>query len=90
MRLHNRLAAIRSEHGMTHETLAARLGVSPYTVNHIERGDFSPTLELALRISSTFGVGPETIFSLSPFEKGAMSGVPAHMPGSMASFGPAE
>ena len=39
------------------------------TVGYLERGEFSPSLHLALRISDYFQVPVEVVFSLSPFPR---------------------
>lgn len=43
-------------------------GVHPQTIGYIERRQFNPTIELALRLSSALGVGLDSIFSAEPFE----------------------
>ncbi len=66
-RIHNRLALLRTERGMSRQELAAALGVNYQTIGYLERGDYSPSLELALRISELFGLPIEAIFSRRPF-----------------------
>jgi putative transcriptional regulator len=66
-RLHNRLAVLRAERGMSRQELAAALAVNYQTVGYLERGDYSPSLELALRISELFGLPIQAIFSRRPF-----------------------
>jgi len=39
------------------------------TVGYLERGEFSPSLHLALRICDYFEVPVEVVFSLSPFPR---------------------
>jgi DNA-binding XRE family transcriptional regulator len=39
------------------------------TVGYLERGEFSPSLHLALRLSRYFEVPVEVIFSLDPFPR---------------------
>jgi putative transcriptional regulator len=38
-------------------------------VGYLERGEFSPSLHLALRICAYFEVPVEVVFSLSPFPR---------------------
>lgn len=45
----------------------ARIGVNPQTIGYLERGDYKPSLELALKIARHFGVAVEMIFSLDRF-----------------------
>jgi len=47
---------------MTQQQLAQRVGVTRQTVNAIELGKYSPSLEVAFRIASVFGVPLEQVF----------------------------
>jgi len=53
---------------MSRQQLADALGVNPQTVGYVERGDYNPSLELALRISEVFNLPIEAIFSRRPFK----------------------
>lgn len=66
-RIHNRLAVLRAERGLTRQNLADALGVNYQTIGYLERGDYNPSLELALRISEYFRLPLEMIFSRKPF-----------------------
>ena len=66
--VHNRIALLRAEKGVSRRELAA-LGVHYQTVGYLERGENSPSLDLALRISAFFGVPVEAVFSLTPFPR---------------------
>ncbi len=46
--LHNRLAEVRKEKGLSQAELAKLVGVSRNTVSSIETGQFNPTAKLAL------------------------------------------
>lgn len=65
----NRIAMLRAERGITRRQLADALGVHYQTVGYLERGEFSPSLHLALRLSRFFEVPVEVIFSLDPFPR---------------------
>ena len=65
--LFNRIAVLRAERGLSRNDLAEALDINYQTVGYIERGDFNPSLELALRISEYFGLPIEAIFSRRPF-----------------------
>lgn len=67
--LHNRIAMLRVERGVTRRDFAAGLGVHYQTVGYLERGEYSPSLHLALRIAEYFAVPVEFIFSLEPFPR---------------------
>ena len=53
---------------MSRQQLAEALNINPQTVGYIERGDYNPSLELALRMSDVFNLPIEAIFSLRPFK----------------------
>jgi putative transcriptional regulator len=59
----NRLRVLRAEHDWTQEDLASRLGVSRQTVNAIETERYDPSLPLAFKIATVFGLRIEEIFS---------------------------
>jgi putative transcriptional regulator len=67
--VHNRIALLRAEQGVSRRELADALGVHYQTVGYIERGEYNPSLELALRIAAFFGLPVETIFSIEPFPR---------------------
>ena len=60
----NRLEALRKERGIRQEELALALGVSRQTISLIERGDYSPSVMLALKLAAICGVTVEEIFSM--------------------------
>ena len=49
--VHNRIAMLRAERGISRRELAEALGVHYQTVGYLERGEYSPSLYLALRIA---------------------------------------
>jgi putative transcriptional regulator len=65
--LFNQIGVFRNERGMSRKDLAALVGVNPQTIGFLERGDYSPSVELALKLAKVFGVRVETLFSLEPF-----------------------
>jgi putative transcriptional regulator len=59
----NRIKALRFERGaMTQQQLADRIGVSRQTLNAIEGGKYSPSLEVAFRIARVFKTPLEEVF----------------------------
>jgi putative transcriptional regulator len=59
----NRIRQLRFEHGeMTQQQLGQRIGVTRQTLNAIELGKYSPSLEAAFRIAEVFGVRLEQVF----------------------------
>jgi DNA-binding XRE family transcriptional regulator len=67
--IYNRIAMLRAERGISRRQLAAALGVHYQTVGYLERGEFSPSLYLALRIAEYFEVPVEVLFSMTPFPR---------------------
>jgi len=54
---YNRIAMLRAERGISRRQLADALGVHYQTVGYLERGEFSPSLHLALRIGPRHDIG---------------------------------
>jgi putative transcriptional regulator len=67
--IYNRIAMLRAERGISRRELAEALGVHYQTVGYLERGEYSPSLYLAMRIADHFEVPVEVIFSLEPFPR---------------------
>jgi putative transcriptional regulator len=67
--VHNRIALLRAEQGVTRRQLADALGVHYQTIGYLERGEYSPSLHLALRIAEFFDLPVEVIFSIKPFPR---------------------
>ncbi|MFL6604980.1 MAG: helix-turn-helix transcriptional regulator [Steroidobacteraceae bacterium] len=61
--IRNNIRRLRFDHGeMTQSELADRIGVTRQTVNAIEQGKYSPSLEVAFRIATVFRTPLETVF----------------------------
>lgn len=67
--VHQRIAMLRAERGISRRELAEGVGVHYQTIGYLERGEFSPSLHLALSIAAFFDVPVEVIFSLEPFPR---------------------
>ena len=67
--VHNRVAMLRAERGISRRDLAEALGVHYQTIGYLERVEFSPSLHLARRIAAYFVVPVEVVFSLKPFKR---------------------
>lgn len=67
--VHNRIAMLRAERGISRRQLAGALGVHYQTIGYLERGEYSPSLHLALKIAEHFEVPVEVIFSTAPFPR---------------------
>jgi DNA-binding XRE family transcriptional regulator len=66
--LYNRIAVFRAERGVSRRELAEAVGVNNQTIGYLERGDYKPSLELAMKIANYFGVTIELLFSFQRFE----------------------
>jgi len=64
MNVKNRVRQVRREHAMTQQQLASLVGVTRQTIIAIERGGYLPSVQLALRLASAFGMPVEAIFWL--------------------------
>jgi len=65
--IRNEIRKLRFEHSeMTQQELADRIGVTRQTVNAIEQGKYSPSLEAAFRIALVFGLPLERVFHYHP------------------------
>jgi putative transcriptional regulator len=67
--VHNRIAMLRAERGISRRRLAEAVGVHYQTIGYLERGEYSPSLHLALKIAEYFEVPIEVVFSTKPFAR---------------------
>jgi len=61
--MRNRLKVLRAERNWSQADLAEKLDVSRQSVNAIETGKYDPSLPLAFKIATLFGLPIEQIFS---------------------------
>jgi DNA-binding XRE family transcriptional regulator len=66
--LYNRIAVLRAERGISRQDLADAMDVNYQTIGFLERGDYSPSLKLALSLAEYFALPVEAIFSKQPFQ----------------------
>ena len=67
----NCIRELRAAHGeMTQLELAQQLGVTRQTVNAIELGKYSPSLEVAFKIAAVFELPLEEVFQFQAKKKG--------------------
>lgn len=63
----NHIRRLRFDHGeMTQQELAEKAGVTRQTIAAIEKGRYSPSLELAFRIAQAFNVSLSEVFYYEP------------------------
>jgi putative transcriptional regulator len=67
----NRVEELRISRGLTRQQLADRVGVHYQTIGYLERGEYSPSLILALKIAKALDAEIPEIFSIKPFKRGA-------------------
>ncbi|MBE6765228.1 MAG: helix-turn-helix transcriptional regulator [Ruminococcaceae bacterium] len=63
MPLYNRLKEYRAKINVNQQEMGQLVGVSRQTISQIERGDYSPSVSLALKIAKVFEASVEDIFS---------------------------
>lgn len=66
--INNEVAKFRIEKNVTQEELAYKVNVSRQTIIAMEKGNYTPSILLALKISNFFKVPVEKIFKIS-YEK---------------------
>lgn len=64
----NEVNKLRTDNGLTQEELAEKVQVSRQTIIAIEKGNYTPSILLALKISKFFNLPVEKIFKIS-YEK---------------------
>ena len=65
MSLKNRVKELRAGKGINQQELGKLVGVSRQTISLIERGDYNPSITLALKIAHVFQQNVENVFSLT-------------------------
>ena len=69
MPLQNHLREQRARLGLTQQQLGQLVGASRQTISLIERGDYNPSITLALRIAKVFGKPVDEVFYLTEEEQ---------------------
>ena len=64
MKLVNNLSDLRKEKGINQTDLGRMVGASRQTISLIERGDYNPSVMVALSLARVFDVSVEEIFTL--------------------------
>jgi putative transcriptional regulator len=62
----HRILEVRESLGISRQDFANAIDVHYQTVGYLERGEYSPSLALALRISRTLSCTVEELFALVP------------------------
>ncbi|HEY9117153.1 MAG TPA: helix-turn-helix transcriptional regulator [Roseivirga sp.] len=66
--MRNSLKVERKRKKITQEQLAEMVGVSRQSINAIERGKYTPSTALALKISEIFNTSVNKLFELEPLD----------------------
>jgi len=66
----NQIEQVRSSLGLSRQELADLVGVHYQTIGYLERGEYSPSLVLALRISNALNKEVSELFSLTEPKEG--------------------
>ena len=66
----NRIEEFRTQAGISRQDLADDAGVHYQTIGYLERGEYSPSLSLALKIAAALNAPIDQLFSNNPFKKG--------------------
>ncbi|MCA9352396.1 helix-turn-helix transcriptional regulator [Patescibacteria group bacterium] len=61
----NNLAELRKDANITQQSMADQVGVSRQTIISIEKGKYTPSVLLAIKIANVLSVRVENIFSLT-------------------------
>jgi putative transcriptional regulator len=64
MELKNHLRESRAQHGLTQENLADMVGTTRQTIIAIERGGYTPSVALALKLAAALAVPVHDLFWL--------------------------
>lgn len=64
LKLVNNLSVLRKEKGINQTDLGDMVGVSRQTISLIERGDYNPSVMVALSLAKVFDVSVADIFTL--------------------------
>jgi putative transcriptional regulator len=67
-KIYNRISILRQERNISRKDLAEKIGVNFQTIGYLEREEYNPSLDLALRISELFELPVDLIFSIKPFK----------------------
>jgi putative transcriptional regulator len=65
-RIDNRVQELRLAAGLTQEQLAEKAGVTRQTIIAIEKGNYAPSVVLALKLGHILKVSVEHLFRITP------------------------
>lgn len=62
--VYNSVSVMRKNFGLSQEELSQRVGVSRQTIISLEKGNYTPSVFLSLKIAECFGASVDDLFSL--------------------------
>lgn len=60
----NKVCVLRTARGVTQEELGDAVGVSRQTIIAVEKGNYTPSVSLAIKLAVFFGVPVEKLFKI--------------------------
>ncbi len=60
----NKVHELRTKQGLTQEVLAEKVSVTRQTIIAIEKGNYTPSVLLALKLAKVFSVSVESLFTI--------------------------
>lgn len=67
IKIYNRIKLYRISLNLSREELAELVEVNFQTIGYLEREEYNPSLELALKLTQVFKIKIEDLFSFEPF-----------------------
>lgn len=67
--LHNRVRELRARYSFSQSELGKRVGVTRQTIGFIEKGEFSPSITLALKLATELQIKVDELFWLEGGEE---------------------
>jgi putative transcriptional regulator len=61
----NNVHTLRTKGALTQEELAQKVGVTRQTIIAIEKGNYTPSVLLAIKLAKVFSVSVESLFSIT-------------------------
>lgn len=61
----NKVNECRTKAGLTQEQLAEAVGVTRQTIIAIERGNYTPSVLLAIKVAKVFALSVESLFTIT-------------------------
>lgn len=63
-----KIRQFRARDGLTQKEVAQKVGVRRETISHLEKGEYNPSLKLAMKIARVFDESIQEVFSFEESE----------------------